>query len=70
MDMNLYSRMKEIFWIEKENNIYDFCKHTYIFYMLELILIWMQMHGIKFRDFMSVVCTSLRARLAVQRMQS
>ena len=62
--------MKEIFWIEKENNIYDFCKRTNIFYMLELILIWMQMQGIKFRDFMSVVCTSLQAGMAVQQVQS
>ena len=34
--------------------------------MLELILIWMQMQGIKFRDFMSVVCTSRQAGMAVQ----
>ena len=25
---------------------------------MELILMWMPMHGMKFRDLMSVVCTS------------
>ena len=25
---------------------------------MELILMWIPMHGVKFRDFMSVVCTS------------
>ena len=58
MDMNLFLRMKEIVWIEKEKNIYDFCKRTNIFHVLELILMRMPMQGIKFRDFMSVVCTS------------
>ena len=26
--------------------------------VLEMILMWMPMHGVKFRDFMSLVCTS------------
>ena len=38
--------------------LHDFCKHTNIFHVMELILMWMPMQGIKFRDFISVVCTS------------
>ena len=37
--------------------------------MLELIVMWMPMQGIKFKDFMSVVCTSYSG-MAVQLVQS
>ena len=37
--------------------------------MLELILMWMPMQGINFRDFMSVVCTSYSG-VAIQLVQS
>ena len=41
--------------------IYGFCKRTNMLYVMELILMWMPMKGIKFRDFISsVVCTSNR----------
>ena len=49
--MNLFSRMTEIFWIEKEKNIYDFSQRTNISYVMGLILMWMPRKGIKFRDF-------------------
>ena len=68
MDMNLFLRMKEIVWIEKEKNIYDFCKRTNIFHVLELILMRMPMQGIKFRDFMSVYV--LQTGVVVQQGQS
>ena len=51
MDLHLYSRMKDIFWLKMEwTNIY--------FYVLEILFMWIPMQGIKFRDLMSVVCTS------------
>ena len=38
--------------------IYGFCKRTNMLYVMELILMWMPMKGIKLRDFISsVVCT-------------
>ena len=41
--------------------IYGFCKRTNMLYVMELILMWMPMKGIRFRDFISsVVCTSNR----------
>ena len=51
MDVHLYSKMKEIFWIRMEWKIY-------IFHVLELLFMWIPVQGIKFRHFMSVVCTS------------
>ena len=55
---------KELFLSESEKLLlHDFCKHTNIFYVMELILMWMPMQGIKFRDFISVVCTSNRLPL-------
>ena len=43
--------MKDIFWLKMEwTNIY--------FYVLEILFTWIPMQGIKFRDLMSVVCTS------------
>ena len=52
---------KTSFGEEKKYNIYDFCKHTNTLHLTKLILMWMPMQGIKFRDFMStVVCTSNR----------
>ena len=51
MNLHLYSRMKDIFWLKMEwTNIY--------FYVLEILFMWIPMQGIKFRDLMSVVCTS------------
>ena len=51
MDVQIYSRMKDIFWLKMEwTNIY--------FYVLEILFTWIPMQGIKFMDLMSVVCTS------------
>ena len=52
---------KKSFRYKRNDDIYDFCKCTNTLYVMELILMWMPMQGIKFRDFMSsVVCTSNR----------